>query len=140
MSDKHFWDSNLWIYLFVKSQTEVDLNKQARLKKRLFDQSQIVVSAQVLNEVANVLMKKFDYSEGITKEYLLQILLISDCIQLSNETSFAALSIKSRYQLGWFDSLIVASALEADARYRYSEDMHHGLVIQDTLTIQNPFL
>jgi predicted nucleic acid-binding protein len=50
-----------------------------------------------------------------------------------------ALALQSRYQLSWFDSLIVAAAIEAACAILYSEDLQHGQRFGD-LQIQNPFL
>jgi predicted nucleic acid-binding protein len=51
-----------------------------------------------------------------------------------------AIFIKGNYQLQWFDSLIIASALEANCTVLYSEDMHHNLIVENKLRILNPFL
>jgi predicted nucleic acid-binding protein len=48
-------------------------------------------------------------------------------------------SILAKYNLQYFDSLIVASALEANCEILYSEDMQHELVIENQLKIINPF-
>jgi predicted nucleic acid-binding protein len=34
---------------------------------------------------------------------------------------------------------VVAAALEAEADVLLSEDMHHGLMVEETLAIHNPF-
>lgn len=39
----------------------------------------------------------------------------------------------------FYDSLIVASALESECTILYSEDMQPGLVIENQLKIVNPF-
>ena len=44
-----------------------------------------------------------------------------------------------RFKLSFYGSLIVAAARLDDCEILYSEDMHHGLVIDDTLRIVNPF-
>ena len=41
--------------------------------------------------------------------------------------------------LGFYDSALLASALLADCDTFFSEDMQNGLVIEDQLTICNPF-
>jgi predicted nucleic acid-binding protein len=51
-----------------------------------------------------------------------------------------AQDVRERYGFSWYDSLIIASALEADCGQLFSEDMQHGQVISDRLTIVNPFL
>ena len=38
------------------------------------------------------------------------------------------------------DSIVVASALEAGCDRLYTEDMQHGLIVENQLKIVNPFL
>jgi predicted nucleic acid-binding protein len=53
--------------------------------------------------------------------------------------ALCCLSLKTRYQYSYWDSLILASALESRCQIVYSEDMQDGQQIEHTLTIQNPF-
>ncbi len=46
---------------------------------------------------------------------------------------------KNQYCLQFYDALILATALENDCSTVISEDMQNGLVIQNQLTIRNPF-
>jgi predicted nucleic acid-binding protein len=50
----------------------------------------------------------------------------------------AALSICSRHQISWYDSLIVAAASEASCSVLYTEDLQHGAKING-VRIENPF-
>jgi len=50
-----------------------------------------------------------------------------------------ALDIAGRYGFSWFDSLIVASAIEAGCDTLYTEDLQHGQLIEGKLTVTNPF-
>ena len=38
-----------------------------------------------------------------------------------------------------FDSLVIALALEADCEILYTEDMQHGLFVNEKLQIINPY-
>ncbi|SIQ99476.1 hypothetical protein SAMN05920897_1225 [Alkalispirochaeta americana] len=49
-----------------------------------------------------------------------------------------AVQVKVRYRFGFYDSLIVASALEDGCTRLLSEDLQDGQSI-DTLTVENPF-
>lgn len=100
---------------------------------------QIISSVQVLNEVANALIRKYTYPENEVREFLKQILLLTENLPMTSDFSFRALDLRQRYQLGWYDSLIVTVALSSGCRVLYSEDMQDGLVIEATLTILNPF-
>ena len=56
----------------------------------------------------------------------------------TSETVFSALDIAKRYDFSFFDSLIVAAALESKCTILYSEDMQHNQHIEN-LIIKNPF-
>jgi predicted nucleic acid-binding protein len=43
-----------------------------------------------------------------------------------------------RYKLGWYDSLIVAAAIEAECDVLYTEDLNHGQRFGD-LVVTDPF-
>jgi predicted nucleic acid-binding protein len=51
-----------------------------------------------------------------------------------------AITIKQRYRYSYWDSLIIASALEANCSILYTEDMHNGQIIEKRLKILNPFI
>ena len=139
-AEKQFWDSNLWVYLFVPSDDPADVGKQNKLLSRLENEPDITVSVQVLNEVANVLMKKYKFDETRTEEILDSIDQSAVVIPLTRTLSSEALLLKKRYKISWFDALIVAAALFSECALLFSEDMQHGLVIEGKLTILNLFL
>jgi predicted nucleic acid-binding protein len=47
--------------------------------------------------------------------------------------------IAERYQLAFYDALIVASAVAAECTTLYTENMKDGLLIEGSLTLCNPF-
>lgn len=51
----------------------------------------------------------------------------------------AAYQCQGPFAISWYDSLIVAAALEADCRILYTEDLQHGRQF-DKMTVRNPFL
>ena len=61
-------------------------------------------------------------------------------VQTDISTIKLALELAGQYQLSYYDALIAASAIAADCTTLYSEDMHHGLTVNGTLTVRNPFL
>lgn len=61
-------------------------------------------------------------------------------IQATTESLYNSASrLRENYSLSYWDSMIVAAALEAGAAILYTEDMQHGLVVAQQLTIVNPF-
>jgi len=55
------------------------------------------------------------------------------------DTVEKALQLKEHYGFGYYDSLIVASALGSGCKYLFSEDMSDGQVIDNNLEIVNVF-
>jgi len=60
-------------------------------------------------------------------------------INFTSKTFIKASHLSEKYNLSYYDSLIVSSALLGHANILYSEDIQDGLIIMDTLTIKNPF-
>jgi predicted nucleic acid-binding protein len=48
--------------------------------------------------------------------------------------------LRTQHQFSYWDSLIVAAALEAGCSVLYSEDMQDGQVIDGRLSIRNPLI
>ena len=51
-----------------------------------------------------------------------------------------ASNLRDRYKFAYWDSLIVAAALDTGPDSLYTEDMQHGQVIEGRLTLVNPFI
>jgi predicted nucleic acid-binding protein len=98
------------------------------------------ISAQVLNEFANVARNKLrkDWTEI---EYAIERFCraVDDVVHLTRETNASALRLARDHGLSFYDALIVASAQEAGCDTLYSEDMQDGRAIGG-LTVRNPFL
>lgn len=133
MSAKVFADTNVLLYLLSD-----DIVKKTRAKQVL--SAQPVISLQVANEFANICLKKLK----LTPEALLSALKVIEkyavFIPFGLQTIHKAVALQSRYKLQYYDSLIIATALENDCDILYSEDMQHGLVVDNQLKIINPFL
>ena len=66
--------------------------------------------------------------------------MIGAVLPISAADNGRALALATRHQLSFFAALLLAVALAGGATIFYSEDMQHGLIIEDRLTIINPFL
>ena len=55
------------------------------------------------------------------------------------DTIERACQIADKFQYSFYDSLIIAAALSCNCKTLYSEDMQDGQVIENSLTIVNPF-
>jgi predicted nucleic acid-binding protein len=60
-------------------------------------------------------------------------------VSITVETHDVALRIAQQYGYHIYDALVAAAALEANCEMLYTEDMQDGQVIDDQLTIRNPF-
>ena len=127
-----FLDTNILVYAFSadpKKQVAFDLLGESG-----------VISVQSLAEFANVARRKLGHT---VPEVVEKIRLLIDVLSLEGEVSLpildAALQLADRYKLSIHDSTLIAVALDAGCDEFLSEDMHHGLVIEDRLTIRNPF-
>jgi len=130
-----FVDSNVVVYAY--SRTEKDKRVRASDVLTNYD---CVVSTQVLNEYCNVCIKKNFISITDIQKDINEIL--SNCgFYIVNEVTInKALFVKNRYGFSYYDSLVVASALECECSILFSEDMQHNQMIENTLKIVNPFL
>ncbi len=88
----------------------------------------MVISAQVLNEFANVLIKHrvADIDIQLVIDAIAENSLVAP---VSFHTVQDALRIKSRWQFSYRDSLIIASALEIGCTILFTEDLQHNQVI-----------
>jgi predicted nucleic acid-binding protein len=135
MSDSVFLDTNILVYSY--SLTEPD--KQTIAQNLIVDK-QSFISTQVLQELTNIITKKFKYSYDRASDAIEECCKNSNLIVNTKETILLANQIASRYNYSFYDSLIIAAALECDCTILYSEDMQHGHVINERLKIVNPFL
>ena len=134
MPDKVFLDTNVLIYAY--SEDEPDK------RQRVIDcvrSGEAWISTQVLNETINVLKRKFSLSYSQIRDAVQEVSKGFPIILVSVNTIEMALNLAERYQYSYFDSLILASALEAGCQILYSEDLHDGQRIENQLMIINPF-
>lgn len=99
-----------------------------------------VISVQALNEFVATARRKLDMPwEEITEALDAIRILCPSPRAVTIETHDAALSIARTYGFHVYDALVVASALAADCETLYTEDLQDGQVIEERLTIRNPF-
>jgi len=136
MQGKVFLDTNILIYSYSEDETE----KQS-IALNLIDEfeDRIIISNQIINEITNVLFKKFKLSADSIESALLEIDTALTIVNFDITTQIKAVRLKERYTLQYYDALVVATALENKCTILYSEDMQHNLVIEGMLTIVNPF-
>ena len=127
-----FLDSNILLYAVSSDATK------APVAGKLVENGG-TVSVQVLNEFANIAFKKHRRS-WIDITHALRVLRAQLHVQaLTVEAHEFALQIAERYRFSFYDSLLVAAALQSGCTTFWSEDLHNGQLIEGQLTIRNPF-
>lgn len=136
-----FIDSNLWIYALIEEEESRDkTGKMVSFLETLKKNHQIVISIQVLNEFHWTLKRKYKIEESQIREKVLEgITGIAQVTPINLEQYKKAFDIRDKYNVSYWDSIIIASALSEDCIILYSEDMHHELKVEDKLLIKNPF-
>jgi predicted nucleic acid-binding protein len=128
-----FFDSNVLIYTLAKNDP-----RQPTAARLLAGGGEI--SVQVLNEFADVARRKLRLSWKEVAEAVEAVrAFCPPPLSLTVGTHEAALGIAGRLGYRFYDSLIIASALEANCATLLSEDMQDGQVIYGRLAIRNPF-
>lgn len=136
MHDKAFLDTNILIYAYSE-----DEPKKQSIALQLLDsfEDNVIISKQVINELSNILLKKFKLGSDQVENVLLEIDNVLPIVDFDLTTQIKALKLKDRYQFQYYDALIVATALENNCTVVYSEDMQHNMLIDGNLKIINPF-
>ncbi|MFP5041748.1 PIN domain-containing protein [Parasediminibacterium sp. JCM 36343] len=134
MSVNVFFDTNVLVYTYSNN----ELAKQA-IARKLVLENNAFISTQVLQELVNTVTRKLKFP------YTYAIAAVNECVTNyklhinTNNTIANACNIAHQYKTSFYDSLIIAAALESNCTILYSEDMHDRLIIDGTLTIMNPF-
>jgi predicted nucleic acid-binding protein len=126
---KVFLDTNVLIYMYDLSQPE---KRESSLM--LIDTYDCITSTQAINEISNVLTKKNIKPLSDVTQVLEDIYLVCDVKVIQKCTIFLALNLIQRYGFSYYDSLMLASALENSCKTIYSEDMQHNQKIENRLT------
>jgi len=136
MNVKSFFDTNLLIYLY----SEDELDKQAQILTQIKNTENRWISTQVLNELSNTLRRKFKLEYADIVKVIAEIRANFEIITVQIETIELALKIAEKYRYSYYDSAIIAAALESSCTLLYSEDMQHNQIIEGQLKIINPFV
>jgi predicted nucleic acid-binding protein len=140
MSDRFFLDTNIFIYSFETTSPK----KSAQAKKLIRTAIETrggIVSYQVVQEFFNVALRRFSkpMSAIDAEQYLSTTFRPLLSVHSSQALYGEALRVAGKFRLPWYDSLIVASAIEGKCDVLYSEDFQDGQQIA-SLTISNPFV
>lgn len=139
MSAKYFIDTNVIVYSFDDHQ----LAKKARsllLIQEALEKGTGAISAQVIQEFLNVATQKFSVPmrPGDSQAYLRTVLNPLCQVYPSLALFETCLDIQAETRYGFYDSLIIAAAIQSGCGILYSEDLQDGQVIRG-VKIVNPY-
>ena len=132
MSAKYFLDTNVLIYTVGNDQSK----KKCAIPLL---QSPAFISTQVIAESITVMHRKLKYDYPQIQSIVQMFQQHTTLCLLTNTTIQEALRLAQRYGYSYYDSQIVASALENSCAILYSEDLQDGQMIDKKLKIVNPF-
>ena len=127
-----FFDSNVILYLALSSS-----DKSLRASRLMAHGGFIKV--QVLNECTNVLRTKQGRHWHDVRDFLTGLCTRFQIEPITIAIHCSGIRLAERYGFSVYDSFIVSAALAAGCDTLWSEDMQDGLVVDNRLTIVNPF-
>jgi predicted nucleic acid-binding protein len=127
-----FFDTNVLVYLASGDAAKADRAEAAVAAGG-------AISVQVLNEFTNVARRKMRMSWADTHAFLSTLRALLTVHPLTVETHETGLQLAERYGFSTYDGMIAASALHAGCDTLWSEDMQHGMVLDEGLRILDPF-
>jgi len=137
MTTEVFVDSNLWLYQLLDFQSA---EKAEKVRSAIARIDRVVISHQVLVEIGANLVKKSKLPEVVIRGHLADVIACSDLIAVDGRVIFRASTIRETGSWSYWDSLIIAAALESGCAELWSEDLQHGQVINGRLRIVNPLI
>ena len=127
-----FFDTNVLVYIASGNAAKAD-------RAEAIVAAGGAISVQVLNELANVARRKMRMSWADTHVFLDMLRGLLKVHPVALETHDAGLRLAERYGFAIYDAMIVACALHAGCDTLWSEDMQHGMTLDEGLRIVNPF-
>jgi predicted nucleic acid-binding protein len=134
MRAEFFLDTNILLYAASSAKDEQAKRSMAR---DLLAREGGGLSVQVQAEFYVNATAKFNLPHGKAVR-ILESLDSFPVQALTADVFWAALQIKERYQLSYWDSAILAAAMELGCHTVYSEDLNHGQTYAG-LQVINPF-
>ncbi len=139
MSGADFLDTNVLVYLVDRRNPAKQAVAQQLVSAALAERSGII-SFQVVQETLQALTRKARQvlPAADASELLHAVLLPLWQVHPTPALYERALQLQAKQGFSFYDSLIVAAALEAGCRRLLTEDLQHGQKV-GSLRIENPF-
>ena len=131
-----FIDTNVLIY-FVDGRNQAKQSIARTVIADAIGNPEYVMSLQVLNEFANVSLKKLGMTEDEVRQYIEAFQRMRIVFQQSGWT-VRALEIRKLYGLQFYDSLLLAAAEASGCDEFWTEDLNDGQMYCGIKAV-NPF-
>jgi predicted nucleic acid-binding protein len=127
-----FFDTDVLVYIASSDAAKADRAEAAVAAGG-------AISVQVLNELANVARRKMRMSWDDTHALLTTLRGLLTVHPLTLDIHETGLTLAERYGFSIYDAMIAAAAIHAGCDTLWSEDMQHGMALDEGLRIVNPF-
>ena len=136
---KVFVDTNIIVYAYDISAGEKH-RKAVEIMKDIWSTGYGIISSQVLQEFfVNVTRKIAKPLNVLTAKEIVKDLLKWKTVSINGEIILEAIDIHNEYKYSFWDSAIIAAAIEGGAGVLLSEDLRDKHKIKG-LVIKNPFI
>jgi predicted nucleic acid-binding protein len=134
-----FLDTNIFVYQFDNTQTKKRECARKLVRDALADGSGIC-SSQVVNEFCNLALRRFavPFSAAQCADYFQGVLQPLCTVGWNPQLVTDALNVRERYQISWYDALVVAAATQGGAETLFTEDLQHAMRF-GAVKVVNPF-
>jgi predicted nucleic acid-binding protein len=137
MSDKTFVDTNVLIYAHdIDARTKHEAAK--RILQELWRERAGALSMQVLQEFYVNVTRKISHPISKDSARLIVSTYTTWCIDSTPAEISSAFRIEDEARIGFWDALIVASAVKSGASLILSEDLNTGQITSG-VRVENPF-
>jgi predicted nucleic acid-binding protein len=137
MSDKTFVDTNVLIYAH-----DIDAKAKHETAKRvlqgLWSERTGVLSMQILQEFYVNVTRKIPRPISKESARIVVSTYATWCIDTTHTEIASAFQVEDKWQIGFWDALVVASAVKSGANLILSEDLNAGQIISG-VRVENPF-
>ena len=131
-------DTNILLYAISNDSAEA---AKRDIAQRLMSTTEWGTSTQVLQEfyVNATRGKNPTLTVDEASEAVDLMIDTHHCAGMDAALMKAALRIRQRYQISYWDAAVIASSVELGATTLYTEDLNHGQVYEG-VRVENPFL
>jgi predicted nucleic acid-binding protein len=118
------YNTNLLVYYYSEDEPE-----KSAIVENILKSNDIVISAQIINEFSYVMIRKFRKEPELILEIIEEWRKEFDIKDLTPALSIESLNIHKRYRFSFWDSLVIATAIESNCGILFTEDLHHNQII-----------